>query len=171
MKNITLVLLFCLVPISLFANEHDIQTDILERSVNFLIFVAILYYLLANKAKEFFGQRTTSIQNELDNVQKILKESKLKEDDAKKELENAKKIAKEIVDSANCEIDSINSRIEQNIENEISHLIKSFEDKIEVETKKAKKEIVKEILDELLKSDNIKISQNELSNIVLKKVA
>ncbi|GAB1466127.1 hypothetical protein MASR2M54_16270 [Aliarcobacter cryaerophilus] len=42
---------------------------------------------------------------------------------------------------------------------------------IKVEISKAKKQVVAEILDELLNSENIKLSQDELVNIVLKRVA
>ena len=37
--------------------------------------------------------------------------------------------------------------------------------------KKVKKEVVSEILEELLSTDNIVLSQDELANIILKKVA
>lgn len=42
---------------------------------------------------------------------------------------------------------------------------------MKVELSKAKKQVVTEVLEELLSSDNIKLTQNELVNIVLKKVA
>ena len=42
---------------------------------------------------------------------------------------------------------------------------------MKVETSKAKKQVVAEVLEDLLKSDNIKLTQDELANIVLKKVA
>lgn len=166
-----LFILSCVTPLALFANDAGVETDILQRTVNFLIFVAILYYLLAQKAKEFFSDRTASIQAELDKVQQVLKESEMKVKDAKTELENAKKLANEIVESANADINSIKQSIEESVEQEIAHLSKSFGEKIEIETKKVKKEVVSEILDELLNSDNIALSQEDLANIVLKKVA
>jgi F-type H+-transporting ATPase subunit b len=166
-----LFILSCVTPLVLFANDTSVETDILQRTVNFLIFVGILYYLLAEKAKAFFTNRTASIQAQLDKVQQVLKESEVKVEDAKTELENAKKIANEIIETANADIDSIKKSIEDSVEHEIAYLSKSFDEKVEVETRKAKKEVVRQILDELLNSNNIAISQDELANIVLKKVA
>ncbi len=166
-----LFILSCVTPLALFASDAGVETDILPRTVNFLIFIAILYYLLAEKAKAFFTGRTASIQAELDKVQQVLKESEAKVEGAKSDLENAKKLASEIVETANADIDSIKKSIEESVEQEIAYLSKSFDEKIEIETKKVKKEVVSEILDELLSSDSIALSQNELANIVLKKVA
>lgn len=42
---------------------------------------------------------------------------------------------------------------------------------MKVETSKAKREVVAKVLEELLSSENIKLTQDELANIVLKKVA
>jgi F-type H+-transporting ATPase subunit b len=166
-----LFILLSIIPLSLFANEANVETDILQRTVNFIIFIGILYYLLADKAKEFFGNRTSSIQAQLDKVQQVLKDSEAKVEDAKSELDNAKKLANEIIESANTDINSIKTSIEASTEQEIAYMKKSFDEKIEVETRKIKKEVVEQILEELLSSDNISISQDELANIVLKKVA
>ncbi len=171
MKKLLFICLSCVTPLALFASDANVETDILQRTVNFLIFIAILYYLLADKARAFFTGRTESIQGELDKVQQILKESAAKVENAKVELEDAKKLASEIVDGANVDINSIKVKVEESVDQEIKQLSKNFDDKIEVETRKLKKEVVEEILDELLDTKNIALSQNELANIVLKKVA
>lgn len=157
-------------PLALFASEGA-ETDIIQRTVNFVIFAGILWYLLAEKIKAFFANRSLGIQAELDKVQDTLKESQSKVDEATLKLEEAKKLAVEIVSGANAEIDSIKSKIAQAVDNEIAHLNKNFDEKIKIETKKAKKEVVQSVLEELLNSDNIGVSQDELANIVLKKVA
>lgn len=157
-------------PLALFASEGA-ETDIIQRTVNFVIFAGILWYLLADKIKAFFANRTLGIQAELDKVQDTLKESQAKVDEATLKLEEAKKLAVEIVSGANAEIDSIKSKVAQAVDNEIAHLNKNFDEKIKIETRKAKKEVVQGVLEELLSSDNIGVSQDELANIVLKKVA
>ncbi|MDD2640679.1 MAG: F0F1 ATP synthase subunit B [Arcobacteraceae bacterium] len=169
MKKIVLFML-AFAPLALFASEGA-ETDIIQRTVNFVIFAGILWYLLAEKIKAFFANRSLGIQAELDKVQDTLKESQAKVDEATLKLEEAKKLAVEIVSGANAEIDSIKSKIAQAVDNEIAHLNKNFDEKIKIETKKAKKEIVQSVLEELLSSDNIGVSQDELANIVLKKVA
>ncbi len=167
-----LILGLALAPLGLFASsEGAVETDIVLRTVNFIIFAGILWYLLADKIKAFFAQRSLDIQAELDKVEDTLKASKEKVDNAAASLDEAKKLSIEIVQDAKADIDSIKAKIENTIENEIANLEKNFDAKIEVETRKAKKEVVSEILNELLKSENIALSQEELANIVLKKVA
>jgi len=169
-KNL-LTLLFISSPLALFASGGETNYDIVERTVNFLIFAAIIYYLLADKLKAFFKDRTASIQSELDKVQEMVKASEKKVSDAKLEVDNAKKVAEELVASANNDVESIKAKIETAVEQEIAYLDRSFDEKTELETKKIKREVVQSVLEELLSSDNIDLSQDELASIVLKKVA
>ena len=170
MKRI-LLLGLALAPLALFANEGAVETDIVQRTVNFIIFAGILWYLLADKIKAFFAERSLSIQSELDKVQDTLKASQDKVKDAQKKLEEAKKIATEIVEGAKADIDSVKQKVATAVDSDIINLNKNLEEMMKVETSKAKKEVVTEVLEELLSSDNIKLTQDELANIVLKKVA
>ena len=170
MKKI-LFALSVIIPVSLFASDNGAGTDILERTVNFFIFVAIMYYLLSDKLKTFFGERTESIQSELDKVQEILKESDKKLVDAKQEVENAKKVADELISTATSEVEAIKTKIDVATEQEIASLSKSFENKTELEVRKVKKEVVENVLNQLLSDDNIALSQKDLANIITKKVA
>ena len=170
MKKI-LFALSVVVPLSLFANDANVETDILERTVNFFIFAAIIYYLLADKIKTFFVDRTNSIQADLDKVQELLKASEKRVADAKLEVENAKKIADELVESANNDVDAIKKKVELALEQEIAFLSKSFDEKQDLDTRKVKKEVVENVLNQLLTNENIELSQAELTNIISKKVA
>jgi len=49
-----LLTLLALAPVALFANSDGAETDIIQRTVNFVIFAGILWYLLADKIKAFF---------------------------------------------------------------------------------------------------------------------
>ncbi len=171
MKKLLLLTLLALAPVALFANSEGAETDIIQRTVNFVIFAGILWYLLADKIKAFFANRTLEIQAELDKVQDTLKASQAKVDEAAAKLENAKKLAAETVELAKSEVGALKQKVADAVESEIAQLNRSFDDKIEVETRKVQRQIVEEILEELLKSDNISLSQDELANIVLKKVA
>jgi F-type H+-transporting ATPase subunit b len=170
MKKI-LFALSVVVPLSLFASDANVETDILERTVNFFIFAAIIYYLLADKVKTFFVDRTKSIQADLDKVQDLLKASEKRIADAKLEIENAKKVAEELVESANNDVDAIKKKVEIALEQEIAFLSKSFDEKTELETRKVKKEVVQNVLNQLLSNENIELSQNDITNIISKKVA
>ena len=170
MKRI-LLLGLALVPVALLANEGAVETDLVQRTVNFIIFAGILWYLLADKIKAFFAERSLSIQAELDKVQDTLKASQDKVKDAQKKLEEAKKIATEIIDGAKADIDSVKQKVATAVDSDIVNLNKNLEEMMKVEISKAKKEVVTEVLEELLSSENIKLTQQELANIVLKKVA
>ncbi|PLY10285.1 MAG: F0F1 ATP synthase subunit B [Arcobacter sp.] len=171
MKKLLLLTLLALAPVALFANSEGAETDIIQRTVNFVIFAGILWYLLADKIKAFFANRTLEIQSELDKVQDTLKASQAKVDEAAAKLENAKKLAAETVELAKSEVGALKQKVADAVDNEIAQLNRNFDEKIEVETRKLQRQIVEEILEELLKSDNISLSQDELANIVLKKVA
>lgn len=171
MKRI-LLLAIAMVPVALVASEGaETNYDIVQRTVNFIIFVAILWYLIADKVKAYFANRTLGIQAELDKVQDSLKASKDRVTDAQKKLDDAKKIAAEIIEAAKSDVDNIKQKVSLAIDSDIANLNKNLEEMIKVEISKAKKQVVLEILEELLKSDNIKLSQDELVSIVLKKVA
>ena len=170
MKKILFALLG-IIPASLFANDVAVESDILERTVNFFIFAAIIYYLLSDKLKAFFVERTESIQAELDKVQEILKDSDKKLIDARQEVLNAKKVAEELISIATSEVEGIKTKIESATVQEITNLSSSFDDKTELEVRKVKKEVVENVLSQLLSNDNIALSQKDLANIILKKVA
>ena len=170
MKKILLMMLLA-TPIALLASDASVQSDILERTVNFFIFAAIIYYLLADKIKTFFSDRTKSIQSELDKVQDLLKESDKKLSYAKQSIEDAKGVANELITSASDDIEVIKTKIEVAVEQEITYLEKNFDEKTNLETLKVKKEVVKNVLDQLLSDENIALSQEDLASIVSKKVA
>jgi len=169
MKSLKLLLLIT-VPALLFGSEHGSEVDIVPRTVNFIIFVAILYYLLNDKLRDFFNNRKKEIQNELKMVEEKLAESNKKTEDAKAELEKAKELASSLVENTKNELDNIRQKVINKYEEEIKVVEKAFEERIELETKKMKKEVVEEVLDEILK-DGLSLDQKDLTNIVLKKVA
>lgn len=93
-----LILGLALAPLALFASSEGAETDIVQRTVNFIIFAGILWYLLADKIKAFFADRTASIQAELDKVQDTLKASQDKvEDAAKKNLKKRKLLQQKLL--------------------------------------------------------------------------
>lgn len=165
-----LIIALAMFPVALFANDGA-ETDIIQRTVNFIIFAAILWYLLADRIKAFFAGRTLGIQAELDKVQDTKRASLEKKQEAVRKSEDAKRIAAEIVEGAKADVDAIKQKVLAAVEAEIANLNKNFDEMMKVELSKVKKDVVASILDELLNSDTINLSQDELVNIVLKKVA
>ena len=144
--------------------------DIVPRTINFIIFAAILYYLIANPVKNAYKGRIESIAARLDNIEQKLKESKAKKDDAIKRVEEAKANADSLVETARKEAFLISERIKEETMQEIVKLEKSFQDKKEFEKRRMVKSVVGEILNEIFASDSVKMDQSELINIMLKRV-
>ena len=164
MKSKILLLLF---PFVLMA---DGGYDIVPRTINFIIFAAILYYLIANPVKNAYKGRIESIAARLDNIEQKLKESKAKKDDAIKRVEEAKANADGLVETARKEAFLISERIKEETMQEIVNLEKSFQDQKEFEKRRMVKSVVGEVLNEIFASDSVKMDQSELINIMLKRV-
>jgi len=149
----------------LFANEAH-HTDIIPRTVNFVIFVAILYYLVGDKIVNFFKERRENIAKKFQQIEDKLKESKARKEVLKAELENAKVKAKEIVETGKLEAKKLEEKIKAQTEEEIKLLQKQFEEFKKVETNRVKREAVKEFLEEVLK--DVKLSSEDAAKLILK---
>ncbi len=161
--------LFLILPVFVFAS--DVETDIIPRTVNFLIFVSILYYILADKTKTYFKGRTASIEDKFTqiNKQKFLNQKKIA--DANKELKKAKTLASKIVEEATANQKNIKQTILKATDEKIKQLIKKIDENIYIQTQKLKNQTVSNFIDKIFESKNIKISAKDISNIITKKVA
>ncbi len=174
MKFKYLLALAMLLPLYAVASEHatgEGGTDIVPRTVNFLIFAAILYYLIADKIKAFFADRTTGIAKQLTEIQEKLNSVKEEKEQAQKEAEEAKVKAKELVEVAKKEAVMLAEKIESDAKSEIEHLKRALQERMEIEEKKMTKEVVAEVIDEMFAKGKIALSNEEFVNIIKKKVA
>ena len=158
---------------ALFANEAAASggTDIVPRTVNFLIFAAILYYLAAEPIKRFFKERIQSIQTQLEEVERKLKVAKEEKEEAQRELENAKKMANEIIGTAKKELEIFTKEIKEQAQQEIEILEKSYVENMELERRKRLRAITKEVLEELFEEKALELDKEKFINLVVKKVA
>ncbi len=164
--------LLLLLPVFLIAGEGDENTtDIFPRLINFLIFAGILYYLLADKIKTYFKDRELEVADKLASIQDKLKESKNEKEMAVKKITEAKESAKSILEVAKKEARQINDKIKKDLHQSIENLQKGHDERVEVEEKKMTKIVVGEIVDEMFKEENFKFENEDLLNIVKKKVA
>ena len=161
-------LLFILIGTFLFASEGT-ETDIVARVINFLIFAAILWYLIADKVISFFRERKEKIAKKFQEAEEKLKEAKKKKERLKTKLEEIKVKANEIVEDSKKEAEVIYNNIIKEAKEEVELYKKHFEEFKEIEIKKAKKEAVREFLEDVLK--DIHITSEDAAKIVLKKVA
>ena len=161
-------LLLILMGVFLFASG-DAETDIVVRVINFLIFAAILWYLLADKVVEFFRKRKEKIAKTFQEVEDRLKNTKEQKEMLKTRVEEAKAKANEIVEDSKKEAEFIYNSIIREAKEEIELYKKHFKEFKEIEIKKAKKEAIKEFIEDIIK--DIHITSEDAAKIVLKKVA
>jgi len=164
-----------LMAVSLFANEHASaahvslsDTDFIPRVINFVIFVGILWYLLADKVKTFYSDRSKAIADSFAEVETKLKESKVQKEALKEEVKLANKKAEEIVNTAKKEAELLKSKVLENAKADIEMLNKQFNEQKAYEEAKMKKDVVENYLNNLVK--DIHLSSEEVANIVTKKV-
>jgi F-type H+-transporting ATPase subunit b len=170
LKYLSLLLLPALALASEQGAEHG-GTDIFWRLINFLIFFGILYYLLADKIKAYFKGREDGIAGRLSEVQEKLKEAKAAKEAAVQKAKDAEATAADYVEAAKKEAELMVEKINQTLAHDKEILEKSFQDRVEVEAKKMKKEVVDEVLEEMFSSKSANISNDDLLNIIKKKVA
>lgn len=147
------------------------NTDIAERSINFIIFACLVWYLVAGKLKAALSDRQQGISKRLNEAQDKIKQAQVKKDSVEIRLNEAKIQAQEIVASAKKEILTLVKHIEDKNKEHIEHLIKSNEVAMDFERRKMKKSVVLEILQETFERDSLKFSSENYLNILDKKAA
>lgn len=169
--NIKFILLLVAPMLAFGAGSGSGEYDIIPRVINFVIFFSILYYLIAKPVKAAYHGRINAIANRLNAIQEKLKASNAKKEEAAKKVENAKVIANDLAQAIKKEIEIMLVKIEKDTQNEIAILEKSYEEQKDFEERKLVRAVVSEVLDELFASDAMKIDQNELINLIIKKVS
>lgn len=151
--------------------QGEANYDIIERTLNFLLFFGILLYFIAKPLKQMYLNRISSIANRLENIAEKLRVSNRKKDDAIKRVDEAKINAASLIETAKKEAILLTEKIKKDMQNDILNLEKSFKDQKEFEERKMTKSVVSELLNEIFDDKNLKVDQKELINIILKKVS
>lgn len=144
------------------------EYDILARTINFVIFFAILFYLLKNPAKNFYKGRINKISSRLEDIQKRVLESKNKKLEMMKAIESAKKEGAQAIEDAKKEAQILADKIKEDAKNDIFLMQRYFDEQKDYERRKMQKEVVNSVLKELFKKD---LSQDEMMKIISKKVS
>jgi len=148
------------------AGDVSHHTDIIPRTINFLIFVGILWYLVGNKAVEFFRNRKEGIATKFQEVENRLNEAKAKKEELEAKVEEAKIAAKQMIEDAKNESNVIYNHIMENTKLELEAMDKMFETFKESELRKTKKEVVKEFMNNIFK--DIHLSSEDAAKLILK---
>jgi F-type H+-transporting ATPase subunit b len=167
--NKILIIMFSL---SSFLFSSDLMnTDFVPRLVNFLIFVSIIYYLIADKIKLALSSRQENIKTSLEKVQKKLQESKKIKESMNLKLEKSEKLAADIVKNAKKDCETISKKYKIQTEVLIENIKKSYKDKTDVKSRLLKIEVTSEILDDFIIQSLGKVSNQDISNTIKKEVA
>lgn len=157
-------------PLVLSASEGT-DYDILERTINFLLFFGILYYLIEGKVKDAYNSRITSIADKLEAIQATKKQSEQKRDLAKQKVAKAKEDVKSLHVTSKKETELLVKKMNDDMLNDISNLEKSHKEKVLIEKRKMKRDVISEILNEMFDGSALQIDRKEFVDIILKKVA
>jgi F-type H+-transporting ATPase subunit b len=147
------------------------ETDFWPRVVNFTIFAALLYYLLANPIKNFFKGRSEGIAAQLNEIEKKLQAAKDVKKEAQNRLNESEKRAEEILADAKVEAILLAEKIATANQNDLVLLDKQLEEKMSLEERKSAREAIDEILSDNITTDDIMLDEAKVVEIISKKVA
>ncbi len=147
------------------------ETDFWPRVINFTIFAALLWYLLANPIKSFFMERSEGIKSKLTEIEEKLKAAREEQQEAQARLDESLKRAEQIVEDAKKEAVILAEKIAQANAQELEALEKQYNEKIELEERKATREAIDEVLSENITTDDILLDSSKVVDIISRKVA
>jgi F-type H+-transporting ATPase subunit b len=157
--------------IALASDAEHAGTDIVQRTVNFLLFAGLVWYLVAEPMKNFFSSRSQAIANEMEKVQDKLKESVNLKKDALAKITDAEKFAEELAVISKKENKISNDGIMTQCDVDLENLSKQQNTLMEFEQRKMVRNVVEDTLDEVLSQSNDGFDKEAMANVILKKVA
>jgi F-type H+-transporting ATPase subunit b len=147
------------------------STDIVQRTVNFLIFAGILFYILAEPLKNYFSGRSTGIADELEKVQERLRESKRLKDAAEHKIEEAERFASELAESSKKENKILSDKILLQCEQELEIIAKQTVSLMELDKRKMVRDVVSDVMNDVMHNSGEALGKEAMTEILKKKVA
>ena len=166
-----LVLLLSISTIALASDAGNAGTDVVQRTVNFLLFVGLIWYLIAEPVKNYFQSRSQGIADELKKVQEKLNETIALKKEALAKISSAEKFAEELVVSSKKENKIINDNMMLQCESDLEILTKQQASSTEFEQRKMVRAVVEDVLNEVLSQSSDGFDKEAMANVILKKVA
>ncbi len=168
---VSLALLAIPVVVSAAGGEAEGGTDFWPRLVNFIIFAAIVWYLVADKIKAFFTGRSNAIAERMNTIQERLASAKAQKEEAHKKADEAQEQAEALVETARKEAQILSEKIAKDTQQEIAALQRAQAERQEAEERKMAREVVSEVVEEMFGGKGFALSQEDLLSIIKKKVA
>ena len=153
------------------ASSGNAETDIVQRTVNFLLFAGLIWYLVAEPAKSYFASRSQGIADEMKRVQDKLRESASLKKEALAKVAAAEKFAADLVVNSKKENKVINDSIITQCEADLEILAKQQTVLMDFEQRKMVRSVVENILGEVLSQSDDSFDKEAMANVILKKVA
>ena len=150
--------------------EHA-GSDIVQRTVNFVIFAGLIWYLVAEPVKNFFSSRSQAIADDLKRVQDKLNESIALKKDALEKISEAEKFAQELDKSSKKENKIINDKIMLQCDSDLETLGKHQASLVDFDQRNMIRSVVEDVINETLKQSSENFDKDAMANILLKKVA
>ena len=166
-----LVLILTMSTFALASNAEHGSTDIIQRTVNFLLFAGLVWYLVAEPIKSYFASRSQGISDELQKVQDKLSETIALKKEALSKISDAEKFAEELAVSSKKENKIINDNMMAQCEVELETLSKQNAMLTEFEERKMVRTVVENVLNEVLIQSSDSFDKEAMANVILKKVA
>jgi len=166
-----LVLMLMISTYALAAEAEHGGTDIVQRTVNFLLFAGLVWYLVGEPVKNFFASRSQNIADELKKVQDKLNETAKLKEEALAKIAEAEKFAEELAESSKRENKVLNDNIMTQCDADLETLVKQHHSKKEFEQKNMIRNVVEKIITETLGQSSEIFDREAMANVILKKVA
>ena len=168
-----IVITVLMLGVYLFGSDvaHENSTDIVQRTVNFLIFAGILYYLLAEPLKNYFGGRTAGIAGELEKVQERLRESKRLKEAAELKIEEATRFVNELSETTKKECKILSDKIMAQCDQDFDIMQKQSNALMDLEKRQMVRSVVNEVMGDVMSASDASMGSEAMTDILKKKVA
>ena len=166
-----LVIMLMISTCALASSAEHADTDIVQRTVNFLIFAGLIWYLVAEPVKSYFAARSQGIADELQKVQDKLNETIALKKDALAKISDAEKFAEELAVASKKENKILNDNIMKQCEVDLEILSKQHVALMEFEQRKMVRTVVEDVINEVLSQSSDGFDKEAMANVILKKVA
>lgn len=166
-----ILLLLLTVSTYALASGGEGGTDIVQRTVNFALFAGLVWYLVAEPAKNYFVGRSQGIADELQKVQDKLKETANLKKEATARVSQAKKFAEELAVSSKKENKILNDNIMAQCDNDLEILSKQLQVQMKFEQRKMVRQVVESTINDILSDSSNTFDKEAMAKVILKKVA
>ena len=146
-------------------------TDVIERTINFLLFAGLIWYFVAEPAKTYFTGRSQGIADELQKVKDRLIESDNLKKAASAKVVAAEKFASELIELSKKENKIVNDNIMAQCEIDLANLTSQQKILMDFEQRKMVRNVVKNTISSVLSDTSDSFDQEAMANVILKKVA